>query len=407
MSDTPAASAQNRDADRPATSVLFVSQMDLAGHSGGHIATREIVAAFARHPDVDLSVLCPHPDDRTRLPFADAVEDLWFLPTKPADRPGALGTLRTLGWHVRTQLTILQRFREAYRTVEPDIVVARVGPSSVMTPLLSAVSGTPYAALVRGMVGRNIKFGRVAEQVVRVNAVAADGVYVAYEEIKSQVDSYRLPWQSPALVFPNGVDPELFEPMDRARAVDELSIELPTDAFTVGFVGSLKERHCVGELLRAAAALADERDVHLLIVGDGPQRDELEGLVADLDIADQVTFTGYVAHDELSPYIARCDAMYGVVDADNPSNPIKCYEYLACERPVITSKTAELAFVEREQLGVTIDRTEPTEIAAAIRTLADDSPAERAAMGARGREYVVENHTWDTLADAIVRDLGD
>ncbi|WP_277541090.1 glycosyltransferase family 4 protein [Haloarcula laminariae] len=388
-------------------SVLFVSGMDLTGHSGGHIATREIVGAFARHPAVDLSLVCPEPADGGTLPFDESLRERWFLPPKPEDRPGVAGTLRTLGWHGETQLTTAWRLWQAHRAVDPDIVVARVGPSSVTTPVASVLTRTPYAALVRGMVGRNITFGRVAEQVVRLNSLAADDVYVAYEEIKSQVDSYRLGSQSPAVVFPNGVDPELFQPMERERAMAELAIELPPDAFTVGFVGSLKQRHCVAELIRAATTLDDERDVHLLIVGEGPQRAELEDLAVELGIADRVTFTGYVAHDELSPYIARCDAMYGVVDSDNPSNPIKCYEYLACERPVITSNTAELAFVEREQLGVTIDRSEPADIAAAIRTLADKSSGDRAAMGARGRDYVAENHTWDALADIIVRELGD
>ena len=137
-----------------------------------------------------------------------------------------------------------------------------------------------------------------------------------------------------------------------------------------------------------------------------PQFEALSLLSAWVSTAGSLT-TGWsirtvVPHDDLAPYICSCDATYGVVDASNPSNPIKVYEYLACERPVITSATDELGFVAERDLGVALDRVSPETVADAIarlRSLDDDALAE---MGRRGREYVVENHTWDRLADAVV-----
>ncbi|QLH78917.1 glycosyltransferase family 4 protein [Halosimplex rubrum] len=380
--------ALDRDPSADPLSVLFVSPMDLSGRSGGNVATKEIAVAFARHHGVELSLVCPRPADALPPGLTDGAERAWFLPEKPAG---------TMEWHARSQLPTLRAHAAAERAVDPDLIVARVGPSSVFTPLAALVTRTPYVALIRGMVGRNLKFGTVVDALVRANALAADETYVAYGEI---ADRYGL--GEDATVFPNAVDPERFQPMDRAEARERIDAPIDPGDFVVGFVGSLKQRHRVGDLLDAVAALPDGEAVHVLVVGDGPQRDALESRVADAGLTDAVTFCGYVDHDELAPYVGSCDATYGVVDADNPSNPIKCYEYLACERPVITSATDELGFVAERDLGVALDRVSPETVADAIarlRSLDDDALAE---MGRRGREYVVENHTWDRLADAVV-----
>jgi len=381
----PSATGGRPDADP--LSVLFVSPMDLAGRSGGNVATKEIAVAFARHPGVELSLVCPRPAGALPPELADRAERTWFLPEKPAG---------TMEWHARSQLPTLRAHAAAERAVDPDLIVARVGPSSVFTPLAALATRTPYVALIRGMVGRNLKFGTVVDALVRVNAMAADDVYVAYGEI---ADRYGL--GANATVFPNAVDPERFRPMDRTKARERIDAPVGPDEFVVGFVGSLKERHRVGDLLDAVAGLPDG-GVHVLVVGDGPEREALEARVAEAGLADAVTFCGYVDHDDLTPYIGSCDATYGVVDADNPSNPIKCYEYLASERPVITTATDELGFVSEQDLGVALDRVSPETVADAIdrlRSLDEDALTE---MGRRGREHVAENHTWDRLAEAVV-----
>jgi len=378
----------DRSTDAEPLRVLFVSLMDLAGRSGGNIATREIAAALGRHPEVSLSVVCPRPADTLPESIAQYAEHTWYLPRKEAG---------TVEWHAKSQPATLRAHWAANRTVDPDLVVARVGPSSVITPLSALATRTPYIALIRGMVGRNLKFGTVVDQIVRTNAMVADETYVAYSEI---ADRYGL--GDDATVFPNAVDPGRFAPVPKVTAREQIDAPIAEGDFVVGFVGSLKERHRIADLLRGVESLPATEPVRVLVVGDGPQREALEAQVAEAGMGDSVTFCGYVPHDDLAPYIGACDVTYGVVDEDNPSNPIKCYEYLACERPVITSATDELSFVAEHDIGITLTRVEPRSVGDAIRRLRSLDDDALAAMGSRGREYVVENHTWGRLADAIV-----
>ncbi len=374
--------------------VLFVTNEDLAGASGGNIATRELAAALAAHEDVTLSLICPTEPADLPARLRDAATVAWTLPEKTDG----------VAWHAQSQPSWIAGLARVFSGERPDLVVARAGASMVAPPLVARLAGIPYVLLVRGMVSRNLKFQRAIDQVVRLNVRLADEVFVAYEAIADAIEDYRGGLQSPIRVAPNAVDPDVFTPEDQSAARSAIGLDVDEE-FVVGFVGSLKERHCVEQLVRAVGRLREERDCHLLVVGDGPLRESLESLVADLDLTDAVTFAGFVDHDSVNTYVCACDALYGVVDPEKPSNPIKCYEYLACERPILTTRTPEFSFVERESVGVTLDAVDVESVRAGLARLADLSPAERTRLGRRGREYVVENHTWAQVVETVLESV--
>lgn len=373
--------------------VLFVTTTDLSGQSGDNIATRELIEAFSTHDEVNLSLISP----TSKRNLSSTINDVnvpWTLPKKSDG----------VAWHVLSQPSWVAGFTAALKKENPDIVVARAAPSLLIPPVLSRLAEIPYFLLVRGMVSRNLKFKPLINAVVGLNVRLADEVFVAYKAIADAIDSYRRSDQSELTVVPNAVDPERFSPKDCSMARSKIGLEVKEE-FVIGFAGSLQERHCVSELIRAVAAVRDEVPLHLLIIGDGPQRQSLEILANDLGVSDLVTFTGYVDHDVVSMYYAACDVLYGVVDPDQPSNPIKCYEYLACERPIITTQTPEFEFVEEESVGLLVDDVEVKQIGNCIRKLYRKDSGDRIHMGKRGRKYVVENHTWTKVVERILHSV--
>jgi glycosyltransferase involved in cell wall biosynthesis len=293
------------------------------------------------------------------------------------------------------------------------VVVARLGPTLVAPPFVVRKSDLPYVLLVRGMVGRNLgRKGTIpgtklfVGHVGRLNVAAASRVYAAYGAAKKWADQYRSDNQAETKVLHNAVDPEMFELRSAEEARRNLPVDLGPEEFVIGFVGSMKRRHGLESLVSAFSQFRTRREngSRLLLVGDGPLRKDLEELVTRLGLRAEVSFAGSVPHTAVPMYLAACDVLYGVVDPDTVSNPIKCYEYLACGRPVITTEDEAFGFVHDNDLGRTIRSLEPAEIAAAMEALRSVGERTRREMGTRGRNYILEHHTWEHFADVVISD---
>jgi phosphatidyl-myo-inositol dimannoside synthase len=138
----------------------------------------------------------------------------------------------------------------------------------------------------------------------------------------------------------NGVDTDIFKPMDGGVARKELGIG--KDDFVIGFSGSVERWYAIDEMIRALPALIDyRRNTKLLIVGGSLFTDfqqELVSLVRELGLSDHVIFTGTKPYHELPGYIACMDAC--TIPLAPPqwgdiALPNKFFEYSACGKPIV------------------------------------------------------------------------
>src|SRR5690606_27613788 len=102
-----------------------------------------------------------------------------------------------------------------------------------------------------------------------------------------------------------------------------------------GFSGILRPWHGLELLLEAFARLAagDPR-LHLLIVGDGPIRGELDAAIAARQLQDRVTITGRVPHAEVRDYVALMDVAVSP-RATFYASPMKVLEYMAMGKAIV------------------------------------------------------------------------
>jgi phosphatidyl-myo-inositol dimannoside synthase len=138
----------------------------------------------------------------------------------------------------------------------------------------------------------------------------------------------------------NGVDTDIFGPMDGAPARQELGIA-PGD-FVIGFSGSVERWYAIDDMIRALPALVEyRRDTKLLVVGGSlftDYQEELAALAEKLGVAGHVIFTGIKPYHELPRYIACMDActipllppQWGDIALPN-----KYFEYSACGKPIV------------------------------------------------------------------------
>lgn len=132
-----------------------------------------------------------------------------------------------------------------------------------------------------------------------------------------------------ALAVSCGIDLDGYLPGDRAAGPP-----------TVLFVGRLDEEKRVAELLHAVAALPEELQVRLEVVGDGTCRREWEQVAAQLGIAGRVAFRGFVPEAELREAYARCTVfcMPGVAELQS----LATLEAMASGAPVVAADAMAL-----------------------------------------------------------------
>lgn len=140
------------------------------------------------------------------------------------------------------------------------------------------------------------------------------------------------------VIIPNGVAPpaESGAAADPAAAREAVLAELglPSDARLIGAVNRLWPQKRVKDLIWAADLLKCVRDdVHLLIIGDGPQRWRLERYRDQCELADRVHFLG--ARDDVPRLLPHLECLWLASEYEGQSNAI--LEAMATGLPVVAS----------------------------------------------------------------------
>jgi glycosyltransferase involved in cell wall biosynthesis len=144
-------------------------------------------------------------------------------------------------------------------------------------------------------------------------------------------------------------------------------------------VGSLGETKGFPDLIRACALLRDQgHDIRCRIVGEGPQRAELEALIKEYCLQDRVELTGAVPQERIMEYYhaAWVFVLPCVVADDGRQDgiPNVLMEAMATGVPVVTTAaTAQAELIDHEIHGLVIPPHSPQDLAEAVRRLCDDA----------------------------------
>ena len=196
----------------------------------------------------------------------------------------------------------------------------------------------------------------------------------------------------------NGVDTTLFRPDHKARKQIRESFGWTESTKIVLSVSRLHKQKGVDLGLRGYARYAGlNPDSLYVIAGDGPERQNLEGLANSLGVADKVIFAGMVPRDETAKYYKASD-LFLFTTIRSEGLPLNYLEALACGLPVVVSKHIRDNCKVNSVKGVSPHRAE--DICKAIR----DSLEENNEL----RTYLPERYTLPYCADQylhLIRDV--
>ena len=168
--------------------------------------------------------------------------------------------------------------------------------------------------------------------------------------------------------------------------------------FNLMFAGNFSPAQSLDTALRAMARIRDGWDAacalprpHLLLVGDGMSRTELEALTDELDLRDWVHFYGSVKPTQIPALAGAADALL-VSLSDSPdlglTIPAKLASCMAAAKPLLVSINGEGAAAAAESGGALVSPAcDDAALAGHLLALAAMSDADRAAMGRAGFAY--------------------
>jgi len=236
---------------------------------------------------------------------------------------------------------------------------------------------------------------KVFEKRLRYACERYDGVTYITDEIRRYcVERYKLPNHRSA-VWTSGVDADYFTP-----AVGESGASGRFRLLYHG--GAISVSRGLDKLIQAIDLVRD-LGVHLTLVGSLREPKAIEW-IEKLNLQDCVSLVDTIPHKKIPQQIQACDA--GILpfpDCDiwNTSSPIKLFEYMSCEKPVIVTDIPAHANVLKDSpFAFFCKNSTPSELAVGIRA-AHAKKTDFKALGVLARKQVQKRHTWEIQAEGL------
>ena len=230
-----------------------------------------------------------------------------------------------------------------------------------------------------------------------------DHVFVQSERMKRNICAYGV---DAAIVSPivTGYDAPEFTRLRRGPPGTHSPVP------TLAYLGTLSADRRLDVLVTMLALLRERGlKVQLLLVGDADRARDREALIAQAQragVSAQIEITGFLEHTAALELVSTADVCLSPIVPSpiyDVGSPTKLVEYLALGMPVVANTHPEQQEILREcRAGVCVPWG-GRYFARAVAWLLRRSAAERALMGARGREWAESNRTYARIADDVER----
>lgn len=192
-------------------------------------------------------------------------------------------------------------------------------------------------------------------------------------------------------VLPNGV--ALSKVEDQLAGIEPPA---PNERPVVGFLGAFEYFIDFDAILAAAQRLPA---VDFVLIGGGREWQRVKDDAAQRGLKN-VSLPGPVPHAEIFQHINRWDICLNVfkkIPVSHRACPIKLFEYMALEKPVISTRLHELVHIDNGDQPIVYYGDHGAELAERVQEILD-KPEEAKAMAARGAAAVRDRYTWEGIA---------
>ncbi|HYT61354.1 MAG TPA: glycosyltransferase family 4 protein [Haliangiales bacterium] len=390
------------------------------GRKGASVHVRELVAAFGR---AGHNVVLAAPVLNKSPWETPAVVEANLLHVRPSSRiaevaaalkglNALLGVENSLPGELR-RILYNQEFKDDLKRRfdgdPPDFIYERASLYGTAGVVLARELNAPHLLELNAPLAveqasyRGRGLGELASEAERWTLSRADAVLTVSAALRDHVVSLGAE-AARVHVFPNGVDPSLFQPGPPDASVRaRLGLD---DGPVLGFVGGLRPWHGIEALPGLIERLARRhRQIRLAVVGDGQLRPQLEESFRKKKMRERVVFAGTLPHEEVAAVVRQFDialAPYPRLDHAFYFSPLKLFEYMACGVAVVAAAVGQICEVVRDgKTGLLYPPGDVEALAGACDRLLDN-PRLRRTLGRAAAKLVHTHYTWDRNASRAV-----
>ena len=321
------------------------------------------------------------------------------------------------------ELSLLLALWKACRRRPPDVIYSRQSYISLAAPFVAARLGIPLVTEVNGvftddLAGRNAGvlrrwINRVSESYAYARSQLIIGVSQRVCDVAAKL--YGVP-EEKLLTLENGVNTEKFQPQPEAVRTDLRSrLGLAPEHVCIGYVGCFTPFDGVEMLPAVARRLVDDgvENFRFVLIGEEKKKGEVERLIDLKGVSKYFTLTGRIEYAELQKHLSAFDigiAPYRLRQHDGMGNStyignssLKCLEYSAMGLPVVSTYLPQSVYIEVSDCGILCPPENEDKLVDAIKTLISQGDDAWARMGERGRELVVKQRSWRSVASRTLK----
>lgn len=336
----------------------------------GGIFLKEMAMAMSKK--VDVRVIAPLPifpfmdffrsfSGMRKVPFEESAGDLQVL------RPRFLSLPKYIKWpeFVTLNRSILNNKDAIYSFAgDCDIFFTHwVFPDTYVALKLARKLGKKVVLVIHGQ--KSIGYSEISIKKLFINSTIkrVDNILVLTNWMKEYLNNYLgVPYQRIELVF-NGIDTNKFRILDMMQQRSRLN--LPKDKKIIMGLGRLSPEKGIGILIDAFRQIYKEKNLYLVIVGDGPLRSKIEKKIKKHSLSEYVLLAGSKPYHEIPYWLNACDLFCS--SSYREEYGLNVVEALCCGKPVIaTSVGIASQVINRSLNGVLVPVGSSSDLARAI-----------------------------------------
>ncbi|MBA2175360.1 glycosyltransferase family 4 protein [Halobacillus locisalis] len=240
------------------------------------------------------------------------------------------------------------------------------------------------------------KYYRLADAIITTAPFAFE-----YIESKYNIDKSKVHY------IPHGIDIEKFDD-EQKMSDDILSEELSevlNSYFCVTYTGALSKSEGLSTFVKSAKLLEQYKDIKLVVVGGGPEKNKLEKIIEENKLENVIIF-GKQPRKYIPLILKKSKILFcGLMDREAFKYGIsknKFYDYMASNKPIIFCSNVRGSLITKAGAGVTIKPGNSENLAENIISIYNNYDNVGEKFGSNGRRFAEENHTVKIVSDQFL-----